>query len=169
MNKIYSALLWITDRLANYSLNSLINKIHNKEKIPIIYNKTLLYMNKNNTANIAILNALIDLGLIGNSEINLLTKYPNYKNVGCKSGESHDFFSGKCMYCSKIGCSVGLQDHDFFSGKCLYCGIIGCAVGLQDHDFFSGKCLYCGIIGCEFCLEAHDFFSGKCLYCGIRE
>ena len=144
MNKVYNALLWITIKLGNFSLNKLIRKIHDKTIIPIINKKTILYMNQGHSENAAILESLYDLGLISDSEIQILRNNPNYRNVNCKSGKNHNFSSGKCLYCGIIGCSVGLRDHNFSSGKCIYCGIIGCSVGLRVHNFSSGKCIYCG-------------------------
>ena len=167
MNKVYNALLWITIKLGNYSLNKLIRKIHDKTIIPIINKKAILYMNQGHSENAAILESLYDLGLISDSEIQILRNNPNYSNVNCKSGKNHYFSSGKCTYCGIIGCSVGLRDHYFSNGNCIYCGIIGCSVGLRDHYFSNGNCIYCGIIGCVFGLRDHYFSSGKCIYCGI--
>ena len=167
MNNVYKALLWITEKLGSFSLNYVIRKIHDKTIIPLINKKTIAYMNKGNSENVAILESLYDLGLISNSEIQILRNSSIYYDDKCKNGKRHSFYEGKCEYCEIIGCSVGLRNHNFYEGKCEYCGIIGCSVGLRNHNFYEGKCEYCGIIGCEFGLRNHNFYEGKCEYCGI--
>ena len=178
MNRLYKALLWISQKLVNLGFNAIIRKIHDSTTIPLINRKALEYMRAGHNENQAIIEALYDLDFISDKEIQVLREYLNYGvNKMCKNGQSHSFGSstGKCFYCGIIGCAAGLESHSFGSstGKCFYCGIIGCAVGLESHSFLSstGKCFYCGILGCQFGLESHSFSSstGKCFYCGIHQ
>ena len=178
MNRLYGALLWISQKLVNLGFNAIINKIHDSTTIPLIYKKTLEYMRKGHNDNQAIIKALYDLDFISDKEIQVLREYLNYgENKMCNGVRKHSFssYSGKCIYCGILGCATGLEKHSFssYSGKCIYCEIIGCATGLETHSFssYSGECIYCGILGCQFGLEKHSFdsYSGKCIYCEIHQ
>ena len=193
MYRIYRALLFVSQRLINTGLNTVINKIHKKTTIPLINQKTIEYMKKGYNENEAIIEALYDLDYISNKDIQALRKNFNYQkgkkshcfnnggksydydNIRCEDGTKEHCFSeynGKCINCGIIGCAIGLQEHVFSdsNGKCIDCGILGCATGLRKHCFDddNGKCFDCGIIGCKYGIIEHFFDddNGKCWNCG---
>ena len=118
MDRLYKALLWISQKLVNLGFNAIIRKIHDSTTIPLIDRKALEYMSAGHNENQAIIEALYDLDFISDKEIQVLREYLNYGvNKMCKNGKSHSFSSS--------------------TGKCLDCGIIGCATGLKNHSFSS--------------------------------
>ena len=128
MNRIYGALLWISQKLISFGFNAIVRKIHDKTTIPLINRKTIEYMNEGHNENQAIVEALYDLDFISDKEIQVLRQYFDYQvNKQCKTGKSHIFNSdnGKCYDCGIIGCATGLENHIFNSdnGKCYNCGI----------------------------------------------